>query len=264
MDNVNKTLYIPLFGKAYVSRRGLFIKDEMAEKIWEAEGFTLRGKARSKWLAFYMGIRAAVFDEWVRESLSEDETAIVIHVGCGMDGRALRVGIDGCRWYDVDFPQVIEERKKYYIETDNYKMLAGDVRDPSLLDKIPAANRAVVVMEGVSMYLTEEELRGFFSSLSERFPSVSLLTDCYTTLAARLSGRGNPVKEVGVTQVYGLDDPRLLESGLCFVREREMTPRVYIEELSGIERGLFARLYAGGLSRKLYRLYEYGKDANGD
>ena len=61
MNNVNKTLYIPLYGKAYVSRRGLFLKDPKAEEIWDAEGFPLKGKSASKWLAFYMGIRAAVW-----------------------------------------------------------------------------------------------------------------------------------------------------------------------------------------------------------
>ena len=34
MNNVNKTLYIPLFAKAYVSKKGLFLHDEKAEQIW--------------------------------------------------------------------------------------------------------------------------------------------------------------------------------------------------------------------------------------
>ena len=33
MNNVNKTLYIPLYGKAYVSKKGIILKDEMSEKI---------------------------------------------------------------------------------------------------------------------------------------------------------------------------------------------------------------------------------------
>ena len=41
MNNVNKTLYIPLYGKSYVSKRGLFLEDKKAEEIWEAEGFSL-------------------------------------------------------------------------------------------------------------------------------------------------------------------------------------------------------------------------------
>ena len=77
MDNVNKTLYIPLYGKAHVSRRGIILKDKKAEEIWAAEGFSLRGKAASKWLAYYMGMRAAVFDRWVEETASEFPEAAV-------------------------------------------------------------------------------------------------------------------------------------------------------------------------------------------
>ena len=37
MDGVNKTLYIPLFGKSYVSKKKIILKDEKAEEIWEKE-----------------------------------------------------------------------------------------------------------------------------------------------------------------------------------------------------------------------------------
>ena len=43
MNGVNRTLYIPLYGKAYVSKKGLFLDDKKAVEIWEAEGFTLKG-----------------------------------------------------------------------------------------------------------------------------------------------------------------------------------------------------------------------------
>ena len=71
MNSVNKTLYIPLYGKAYVSRKGIILDDKWAEKIWDAEGFKLKGKSKSKWLAYYMGIRSAVFDGWVKEKMAE-------------------------------------------------------------------------------------------------------------------------------------------------------------------------------------------------
>ena len=31
MNNVNQTLYIPLYGKAYVSRKGIILNDKKAE-----------------------------------------------------------------------------------------------------------------------------------------------------------------------------------------------------------------------------------------
>ena len=48
MNNVNKTLYIPLYGKSYVSKKGIILKDKKAEEIWEKEQFKLKGKSKSK------------------------------------------------------------------------------------------------------------------------------------------------------------------------------------------------------------------------
>ena len=111
MNGVNRTLYIPLYGKSYVSRKGIILNDKKAEEIWAAEGFALKGKSRSKWLAYYMGIRAAVFDEWVTEQMAADPEAVVIHIGCGMDSRVLRVGTMDHKWYDVDFESTKHQAK---------------------------------------------------------------------------------------------------------------------------------------------------------
>ena len=260
MNNVNKTLYIPLYGKAYVSQKNIIIRDKTAEKIWQNEGFKLRGKAKSKWLAYYMGIRSAVFDEWTRQQLTVLTDAVVIHIGCGMDSRVERVDQKGRKWYDVDFPDVICERKKYYSESESYKMIAGDARDCSWLKEIKESNSAIIVMEGVSMYLTTEQMKHLADSLCYHFESISLLVDCYTTLAARMSKYRNPINNVGVTEVYGIDDPTSYEiERFAFVKEHSMTPQSYIDELSGFEKKVFAKLYAGSFSKKLYRLFEYKK-----
>ena len=260
MNNVNKTLYIPLYGKSYVSKKGLFIDDKTAEEIWEAEGFALKGKARSKWLAYYMGIRSAVFDEWVRQQMATETDAAVIHIGCGMDSRIIRVGAQNHKWYDVDFPEVIEERKRYFAETDLYKMLSGDARDCSWLGAIEEKKSAIVVMEGVSMYLTAQEMRNLANGLCAHFERLVLLVDAYTSFAAKMSKIRNPINEVGVTEVYGIDEPQAYQTeSLAFVKEQAMTPQKHIDELKGSERFIFASLYAGGFSKKLYRLYEYRK-----
>ena len=261
MNNVNKTLYIPLYGKSYVSKKGLFLDDEMAEKIWETEGFELKGKSKSKWLAYYMGVRSLVFDEWVKSEMAERSDATVIHLGCGMDSRALRVGTQGHKWYDVDFSEVIEERKRYYAETDDYKMIAGDARDCTWLTAIEEKKSAIVVMEGVSMYLTVDEMRNLADSLCTHFESITLLVDAYTSFATKMSKRRNPINDVGVTEVYGIDEPQAYQTEkIAFVKEHTMIPQKYIDELKGFERFVFAKLYAGSFSKKLYRLYEYKKN----
>lgn len=260
MNNVNKTLYIPLYGKAYVSRKGLFLSDKKAEEIWAADGFPLKGKSRSKWLAYYMGVRSAVFDDWVRQQLAENEEAAVLHIGCGMDSRVLRVDAAKHKWYDVDFPEVIAERRKYFCESAGYKMIAADVREDFYLADITEKKSAIVVLEGVSMYLTGDELHQLTANLCAHFQRINLLMDCYTVLAAKLSRYKNPINDVGVTKVYGMDDPMQLHSAeFSFIKEHNMTPKKYADELRGAEKLIFEKLYAGGFAKKLYRLFEYRK-----
>jgi len=110
------------------------------------------------------------------------------------------------------------------------------------------------------MYLTQGELTRLMEILCRHFFKVSVLMDCYTVLAAKATKYKNPINSVGVHRVYGLDDPRQLETGTFrFVREHDMTPEEKISELSGMEQSIFRRIYAGSFSRKLYRMYEYRK-----
>ena len=253
MDNVNKTLYIPLYGKSFVSKRGIILHDEKAEEIWAAEGFSLKGKSKSKWLAYYMGMRSAVFDRWLAEKMNEIPGATVLHIGCGMDSRVVRVGERGHLWFDVDFPEVMDQRRKYYEETEHYKMISGDLRETEWLEQIPAGD-AIVILEGIGMYLRPEELKTAFENLYARFENVQILMDCYTEFAAKASKYKNPINDVGVTEVFGMDDPKVLPG---FVREHEMTPQDLIDQLKGMEKRIFASVFAGGMAKKMYRLYEY-------
>lgn len=260
LNEINKTLYIPLYGKALVSKSGLIIKDEKAEEIVDKEQIAFKGKSGSKWLAYYMGIRSAVFDDWTREKISESKDSVIIHIGCGLDSRFLRVGNTDVIWYDVDFPDVIELRKKYYRETEKYRMIKADIRDTDWLSDIKNNGSVTVIAEGLSMYLKPEELLGFFKRLSVRFEKINLLMDFYTVMAAEMSKYKNPVNDVGVTEVYGTDNPEFFNfDNFRYIREHVMTPEKYINELSPFDKTVFKKLYAGKLSNKLYKLYEFTK-----
>ena len=261
MNDVNKTLYIPLYGKALVSSKNIIIQDKKAEEIWAKEGFELKGKSKSKWLAYYMAMRAAIYDEWLEKELNSNPSAIVVHIGCGMDSRIERVSRQNQEWYDIDFPDVIAERCKYYAETDTYHMLPIDMRTDEWKQHLKANREAIVVLEGVSMYFKLEDMKILLSNLVEHFNAIKILMDCYTEKAAKVSKYKNPINEVGVTTVYGYDNPEELarKSGLVFIKEYNMTPQKYIDELHGLERMVFKNLFAGKIAKSMYRMYEFKK-----
>lgn len=262
MDSVNNTLYIPLYGKSYVSEKNIIIQDKKAEEIWKIAGFPLKGKAKSKWLAYFLAMRAAVYDEWTRNKIANNPDAVVLHIGCGLDNRIERVAAKKANWYDIDFPEVIAERKKYYIESEFYHMLPADMREPEWKNHIAGSQDAIIILEGVSMYFTPEELVELLSSISEHFFSVRLLMDCYTKHGAKFSRYRNPINEVGVNVVYGYDRPQQLvnKTGFLFVKEHSLTPEKFIDELHGLDKMFFKHLYAGKMAASLYRMYEFEKE----
>lgn len=258
MNEINKTLFIPLYGKAAVSKKGLILKDESAERIWEAEGFRITGKAKSKWLTYNMAMRARVFDDWTDRMLRAYPNAVVLHIGCGLDSRCLRVTETYRCWIDGDFPDVLERRKQYFSETEQYHMMAFNAARPETAERLPDSDVAIVVLEGISMYLRNEELNGFFQFIRKKYPEVHILMDVYTVFAAKASKYKNPIHDVGVTQVWGIDhiEDVLAGTDLRCVQERSLTPDHLVNELKASERFFFKLLFQGSIYRKIYRLYE--------
>ena len=106
------------------------------------------------------------------------------------------------------------------------------------------------------MYLSPEKLKDLLAILSDRFPQLWLLADCYTPLAAKLSACRNPIRTVGHAKVYGIESPdQLAGNGLSFLQEHAITPPHLIQQLPAADQRIFRRLYAGRMSKKLYRLY---------
>lgn len=256
MNSVNKTLYIPLRGKALLSSQGRVIHDPWAEEIWNAEGFPLRGKAASKWLAYHMAIRSAGFDRWTAEKLAENPNATVLHLGCGLDSRCHRVTAPRKLWFDVDFPDVMDTRGRYFAQQEGYRMLGSDLRE-NWLSQVPRGGCAIVVMEGISMYLNREELKALLAGIRSHFDKVHLLMDIYTPFGAAASKYKNPINQVGVTKVYGYENPETLFSGLTYLTEHPLCPEELIAQLPKKEQGIFRHLFAGGFARRIYRLWEF-------
>lgn len=258
MNEVNKTLYIPLYGKAQVSKKGIILTDSMAEKIWDKEGFEIKGKSKSKWLCYNMAMRARVFDDWVRRMIELHRGATVFHIGCGLDSRCLRINAQETEWYDCDFSDVIDSRKNYYNETDCYLMKKLDASNQEDLLSLPDATCAIVVLEGISMYLTDDQLTTLLRILSEKYREIHILLDVYTTFGARASKYKNPVNDVGVTRLYGVDDidSLLKGTGISFESEHSFTPDYLVNELTGFDKWFFKLMFTGKMYRKIYRLYE--------
>jgi O-methyltransferase involved in polyketide biosynthesis len=133
-------------------------------------------------------LRGKQLDTWADDFLRRNPDAVVLHLGCGLDSRAFRLDVpSGVRWFDVDVPEVIALRRQLYTERPGYTMIGSSVTDPEWLEQIPADRPALIVAEGLLMYLSDTEIRDLLQRLTDRFGTGELLADLLSPWRARLS-----------------------------------------------------------------------------
>jgi O-methyltransferase involved in polyketide biosynthesis len=157
--------------------------------------------------------RARHLDGWTRDFLAAHPDATVLHLGCGLDARVFRVGPPpSVRWFEVDLPEVLALRAQLYPSRPGTQTVATSVTDPQWLERIPADRPALVVAEGLVMYLSEAEGLALLRRITRRFSSGQIVFDAYGTWTVRvitLASRFTTGMRVHLR--WGIDDPRALE-----------------------------------------------------
>ena len=158
-------------------------------------------------------LRAKRLDDWCADFLRRHPDAVVMHLGCGLDGRIFRLSVPASAlWFDLDQPAVISLRRQLYDDTAGYRMIGSSVTDPGWLADIPTGRPTLVIAEGLLMYLREAEVRQLLARLTDRFASGEMLFDTLTPFAplmSRLLTKG--IVKWGIRDVRNLEiwNPRL-------------------------------------------------------
>ena len=124
--------------------------------------------------------RARIIDDWLRDRLLADPDQTVILLGAGFDARAFR--LPGGRWVEIDQPLLIAEKERLLPAArspEPLSRIAIDFATERLADKLEpfADEMPVIVMEGVSMYLSQAEMKSTLAALRRTFPRHTLILD---------------------------------------------------------------------------------------
>lgn len=163
-------------------------------------------------MATSVAVRAKLIDRWTREFLDANSVATVLHLGCGLDGRVERIQPGpGVGWFDVDQPEVIALRERLYPSRTGHRALAASVTDLDWLAEVPRGRPALVVAEGLTMYLPTSVGPPLLRRLTGHFPGGEMAFDTYSRPAVRLSSLNPALRRTGARLGWGVDDPRELE-----------------------------------------------------
>jgi O-methyltransferase involved in polyketide biosynthesis len=226
-----ETMLMTLSGRATQSQwKNPILRDPWAEEAMRHIDYDLSKQLSgvSSWGMWrdigptIIATRAATFDQLTKRYLSENPDATVLHVGCGMDSRVFRIDPPaGVRWYDLDYPDVIDLRRQLFPERGaSYHLVGARLDDLRWLDEVPRDRPGLLIAEGVFHYLSEADVKALLNAVVAHFPRGEVIFDiCNPWIVKKV---GSNVGGTGATYKWGLDDPqdiRQLEPKLELIKE---------------------------------------------
>jgi O-methyltransferase involved in polyketide biosynthesis len=190
--SVEWTNLVTLYLRAYESRsRHPILGDRTAAEAVDRIDYDFKRIHRSSVPAsnqYLVVLRAKQLDDWCADFLVRHTDAVVLHLGCGLDGRAFRLDPPpSVLWFDLDQPGVIELRRQLYTDTEQYRMIGSSATDPGWLDLVPTGRPTLVVAEGLLMYIPGPEVRRLLDRLTARFDHGEMLFDTLPPVAPPMS-----------------------------------------------------------------------------
>lgn len=206
------TLLVTLYGKAIDSRsRHPILGDTYADEVLGRLDYDFKRLRIPGGADISLPVRAKHLDGWTRVFLAAHPGATVLHLGCGLDSRVLRVAPPpGVRWYDIDFPDVIALRRRVYPERAGYTMVGASVTNADWLERVPRDRPVFVVGEGLVQYLTPMDGIAMFRRFVDGFPSGELAFDAYSRFVVRTTRLLPAAREANVRLSWAIDDPQQL------------------------------------------------------
>ncbi len=221
---VQQTLFIPLAARAQETRKKRpVLRDPRAAEIVASVDFDTAAYSRGWGSGAVTVLRTAIFDTWVTGFLAEHPAGTVIEIGTGLNTRFDRVDNGRVHWFDLDLPDTIELRRKFFADSGRRTMIAASVLEE---DWLPAVQDSpgpyFFAAEGVFVYLAQAPQ--VITRIAGRFPGARIAFDTYDHQMLERQHRMAAKKNMDARWAWPCDDPRSLETlGLEVVQAAAVT-----------------------------------------
>ncbi len=224
LSGVPETMLQTIYARAKETKTRGAIHDEKAVELIEKLNYDF--SLADKDTAMHSGVvaRTIVLDRLTQAYLSEHPGTIVVNIACGLDTRCYRM--NGYKhWYNLDLPETISVRKRLLLENGVVSQIAMSAMDDWGKEISETDSTALIIIEGLTMYLSAESVQRIFSVISDRFAKATVFVETMHPMVAKRfqekSIRGSQAKFS-----WGIKNGRILAEmlpGFSFREEHSLT-----------------------------------------
>ena len=154
------------------------IRDEIAVEIVGQLNYDFSKADQDKTMASGVIARTIVLDQMVGQYLQSHPNTIVVNIACGLDTRCYRMKGKYLRWYNVDLPETMKIRSRFLTENGPVYQIAKSAMDASYSkDIVYEGENVLVIIEGLTMYLSEKDIRQMFSVIRTSFRKATVMVE---------------------------------------------------------------------------------------
>ena len=184
ISGVPETMLQTIYARAKESKGRGAIHDKKAEEIISKLNYDF--SLADKDAPMHSGViaRTIVLDKLVSEYLANNPGAIVVNIACGLDTRCYRM--TGFKhWYNLDLPETIAVREKLLPESGKISQIAMSAMDDWGGEIKGTSTDVLVIIEGLTMYLSESDVKRIFGVIAARFDRAMVLVETMNPMVVR-------------------------------------------------------------------------------
>ena len=184
LSGVPETMLQTVFARAKETKTRGAITDNKAVELIDRLDYDF--SMADKDAAMHSGViaRTIVLDKLVKTYLAGHGGAVVVNIACGLDTRCYRM--EGyAHWYNLDLPETIAVREKLLPETGNISQIAMSAMDDWGGEIAEQGTPVLVIIEGLTMYLSEADVQRIFEVIAGRFGSVTVFVETMNPMVVK-------------------------------------------------------------------------------
>ena len=224
LSGVPETMLQTVYARARESRGRGVIRDAKAEELVEKLDYDFSLAEKDTAMRSGVIARTIVLDRLTTAYLAGHPGAVVVNIACGLDTRCYRM--TGYRhWYNLDLPETMVVREKLLPESGTVTQIAMSAMDDwgSRIEETDAP--VLIIIEGLTMYLTEADVQRIFAVIAGRVDAATVLVETMNPMVVKRF-KEKSIEGSNAKFTWGVRDGRALAALLPdfrFVAEHGLT-----------------------------------------
>ena len=224
LSGVPETMLQTVYARAKETRTRGAIRDEKAVELVNRLDYDFSLADKDSAMSSGVIARTIVLDGLTKAYLAAHPGAVVVNIACGLDTRCYRV--EGySHWYNLDLPETIAVRERLLPESGAISQIAMSAMDDWGAEIAETDAPVLIVIEGLTMYLTEDDVKKIFNVIAGRFERATVFVETMNPMVVK-SFKEKSIVGSNAKFTWGIKDGRTLAAllpGFSYVEEHGLT-----------------------------------------